>query len=207
MKTFTIVAAVAALASQASAHYIFQYLDNGGQYQNVRRNTNMNSPVTDLSSNDLRCNVGALTGGSTTTATVTAGTTHTFTLDQAVYHQGPVSFYMSKAPSGVSLSSYDGSGDWFKIKDIGPTFTSQCSATWNMAKSYTVTIPKSVPNGDYLLRVQQLGIHNPYPGGIPQFYIVSICLLLRDGCKLTKCCSPAHKSPSPAVAPVRQVRL
>lgn len=78
---------------------------------------------------------------------------------------------MSKAPSGTSLSNYDGSGDWFKIADIGPTFTGSCQATWNLAGSYSVTIPKSVPNGDYLLRVQQLAIHNPYPGGIPQFYI------------------------------------
>lgn len=86
---------------------------------------------------------------------------------------GPVSFYMSKAPAGVSLSSYDGSGDWFKIKDIGPTFPSSCSASWDLSQSYTVTIPKSLPNGNYLLRAQQLAIHNPYPGGIPQFYIVS----------------------------------
>jgi hypothetical protein len=28
-----------------------------------------------------------------------------------------------------------------------------------------------VANGDYLLRIDQLGIHNPWPGGIPQFYI------------------------------------
>lgn len=172
MKTFTITTALVAFAAQASAHYIFQYFDNGAAYQNIRKNTNMNSPVTDLSSTDLRCNVGGLTGAGTTTATVQAGSTHTFKLDTPVYHQGPVSFYMSKAPSGVDLSSYDGSGDWFKIADIGPTFTSSCSATWNLAGSYSVTIPKSVPNGNYLLRVQQLAIHNPWPAGIPQFYIV-----------------------------------
>lgn len=148
---------------------IWNKFDNGAVYQNVRKNTNMNSPVTDLSSLDLRCNVGGLTGGTTTTASVTAGSVHTFSLDQAVYHQGPVSFYMSKAPSGVSLSSYDGSGDWFKIAEIGPTFPSSCSPSWNLAASYSVTIPKSVPNGNYLLRAEQLGIHNP--AGAPQFYI------------------------------------
>lgn len=172
MKAFTLTTALVAFAAHASAHYIFEYFDNGAAYQNIRKNTNMNSPVTNLSSTDLRCNVGGLTGAGTTTATVQAGSMHIFGLDIAVYHQGPVSFYMSKAPAGVSLSSYDGSGDWFKIADIGPTFTSSCSATWDLAQSYSVTLPKSLPNGDYLLRVQQLAIHNPWPAGIPQFYIV-----------------------------------
>lgn len=41
----------------------------------------------------------------------------------------------------------------------------------NNEETYTYKIPPALPNGDYLLRVQQLGIHNPYPAGIPQFYI------------------------------------
>ena len=75
---------------------------------------------------------------------------------------------MSKAPGDAS--AYDGSGDWFKIADIGPTFSGG-TATWDLSQTYSVTIPKSLPNGNYLLRIQQLAIHNPYPGGIPQFYI------------------------------------
>lgn len=139
---------------------IFEFFDNGAAYQNVRQNTNYNSPVTDLTSNDLRCNVGGATGGSTSTISVAAGSTHTFKSDVAVYHQGPVSFYMSKAPS--SAASYDGSGNWFKIKDIGPTFDASGNAAWDLEQSYSVTIPKSLPSGDYLLRIQQLAIHNPY---------------------------------------------
>jgi hypothetical protein len=70
----------------------------------------------DLASNDLRCNVGA-SGSNTQTVSVKAGDSITFTLDTAVYHQGPISVYMSKAPG--SAASYDGSGNWFKIKDFG----------------------------------------------------------------------------------------
>lgn len=70
----------------------------------------------DLASNDLRCNVGA-SGANTQTVSVKAGDSITFTLDTAVYHQGPISVYMSKAPG--SAASYDGSGNWFKIKDFG----------------------------------------------------------------------------------------
>ena len=170
MKLLGSAALAVALASQASAHYIFDSFDHGPTYQYIRQNTNNNSPVTDLTSDDLRCNVGGETGGSTQTVTVAAGSTHTFTADIAVYHQGPVSFYMSKAPT--TAAAYDGSGNWFKIKDIGPTFPSSCSATWDLEQTYNFTIPKSTPNGDYLVRIQQLAIHNPYPAGIPQFYIV-----------------------------------
>jgi hypothetical protein len=100
---------------------------------------------------------------------VTAGSSVTFTADVAVYHQGPTSFYMAKASS--TANTFDGAGNvWFKIKDIGPTF-SNGAATWDLGLTYSVTIPASVPNGEYLLRIQQLAIHNPWPAGIPQFYI------------------------------------
>ncbi|KAJ4375122.1 hypothetical protein N0V83_002206 [Neocucurbitaria cava] len=177
--------AFAALAEVAQAHYMFQYLTangaKGSQYQNIRPVPN-NSPVTSLSSNDLRCNVNGATGGSTTTVSVAAGSTVSFTADQAVYHQGPVSFYMSKAGTA---STYDGSGDWFKIKEIGPTFTGG-QAKWDLEATYSVTVPSQIPAGDYLLRIEQLGIHNP--GSPPQFYI---------SCAQVKVTGGGSGSPSP----------
>lgn len=74
--------------------------------------------------------------------------------------------YMSKAPG--SVNDYDGSGDWFKIQDFGPSFSGG-QASWPMRSSYTYSIPKCIPNGEYLLRIQSLGIHNP--GSTPQFYV------------------------------------
>jgi hypothetical protein len=111
---------------------MFQYLTangaKGSQYQNIRPVPN-NSPVTVLSDNNLRCNVGGGSGGSTTTVAVAAGSTVSFTADQAVYHQGPVSFYMTKVASAATA---DGSSDWFKVKEIGPTFSGG-QATWDMS--------------------------------------------------------------------------
>ncbi|KAI6088328.1 glycoside hydrolase family 61 protein [Hypoxylon rubiginosum] len=168
MKNFASLAAAAALAANgASAHYIFQQLDDFAPFEYVRQNTNYNSPVTDLTSNDLRCNVGA-DGASTETTEVTAGSDFTFTLDTPVYHQGPISIYMSKAPGAAS--EYDGSGEWFKIKDFAPDFSSG-QAVWDMSGSYTSTIPTCIEDGEYLLRIQSLAIHNPWPSGIPQFYV------------------------------------
>jgi hypothetical protein len=85
--------------------------------------------VTVLSDPNLRCNVNGGSGAGTTTVSVAAGSSVSFTADQAVYHQGPVSFYMTKAAG--SASAADGSGDWFKIKEIGPTFTGG-QATWDL---------------------------------------------------------------------------
>ncbi|KAI0836222.1 glycoside hydrolase family 61 protein [Hypoxylon sp. FL0890] len=172
MKNFANVAVAAALAAKGvSAHYIFQQLSIDTTeypvFEYIRKNTNYNSPVTDLTSNDLRCNVGA-EGADTETVDVKAGESFTFTLDTPVYHQGPISIYMSKAPGAAS--DYDASGEWFKIKDFGPDFSSG-QAVWDMAGSYSYNIPTCIEDGEYLLRIQSLAIHNPWPSGIPQFYI------------------------------------
>lgn len=57
----TAAIAGAFLLEAANGHYIFERLTangaEGAVYQNIRKNTNYNSPVTDLASNDLRCNV------------------------------------------------------------------------------------------------------------------------------------------------------
>ena len=94
-----------------------------------------NSPVTELASNDLRCNVGGGSGASTTTVSVAAGSSVTFTADQAVYHQGPVAFYLTKVASAAGA---DGSSDWVKIKEIGPTF-SNGQATWDLKGMFTLS--------------------------------------------------------------------
>lgn len=171
MKVFASVALLVTLASQTSCHYIFETFTANGvknaPYTYVRKNTNYNSPVTDLTSNDLRCNVGGEAGNGTETVSVAAGSSVSFTSDVAVYHQGPISVYMAKAP-GAAVD-FDGSGSvWFKILDIGPIFP---GGTWNLLQTYTFDIPSCIPAGDYLLRIQSLAIHNPWPAGIPQFYI------------------------------------
>lgn len=173
MKTIISLAIATALAiNQVSAHYIFQQLTVGSNkydvFQYIRKNSNYNSPVVDLASNDLRCNEGA-TGSGTDTVAVNAGDSFTFTLDIALYHQGPISIYMAKAPD--TAASYDGSGaNWFKIEDFGPTFQGS-SSSWPMYQTYTSQIPACIAPGEYLLRIQSLAIHNPWPAGIPQFYI------------------------------------
>ncbi|KAL0930208.1 fungal cellulose binding domain-containing protein [Colletotrichum truncatum] len=172
MKFLTIAAALSVAVSEVSGHYIFQQLAIGSQkfgvFEHIRKNTNYNSPVTDLASKDLRCNVGGASGAQTTVTQVKPGDSFSFTLDTAVYHQGPISLFLSKAPSHVQ--DYDGAGKWAKFKDFGPTFSNN-QASWPLLQTYSHKIPSCLPNGEYLLRIQSLAIHNPWPAGVPQFYI------------------------------------
>ncbi|KAK3328756.1 glycoside hydrolase [Apodospora peruviana] len=187
---FSVITAVATCLAVVDGHYIFQQFSAGSTkfpvWKYVRRNSNpawlQNGPVTDLASKDLRCNVGGEVSNGTETVTMNAGDAFTFTLDTAVYHIGPVSLYMSKAP-GLA-KDYDGSGPWFKIFDWGPSGTS-----WPLRISYTSSIPKCIPSGEYLLRIQQLGIHNP--GAPPQFYI---------SCAQVNVVGGGNASPSPTVS-------
>jgi hypothetical protein len=102
---------------------------------------------------------------------------------------------MARAPAAAV--DFDGSGEvWFKILDMGPTFSGG-QATWPLygmlitifvnstltinTDSYSYHIPTNLPSGDYLLRFEQLGIHNPYPAGTPQFYIECAQITVTNG--------------------------
>jgi len=87
----------------------------------------------------------------------------------------------------ASAASADGSTPWFKIKDLGPTFSGG-QAKWPMSKTYSVQVPACLAAGEYLMRIQQLGIHNP--GGAPQFYI---------SCAQLKVTGGGGRTPSPTV--------
>ncbi|KAF2840989.1 lytic polysaccharide monooxygenase [Patellaria atrata CBS 101060] len=175
MKFAVSVTALAACLNTVSAHYTWTSFIAGGTktpaFQYVRKNSNMNSPVASVSSNDIRCNTGSqASAASTQTYTVAAGSTIGMALDQAVYHIGPILVYMSKAPG--SVSSYDGSGDWFKVAEVGPTFsTGAWSWKTTEVSQYTFQVPASTPPGEYLVRFEQIGIHNAQGSGGAQFYI------------------------------------
>jgi hypothetical protein len=119
MRSFATIMAAAALAQTAMAHYRFNQLIVGSEvtkeYEYVRQNSNMNSPVTDVTSKDLICNAGGLdTGAQTKTYKVAPGG---FAVDTPIQHPGPLQVYMSKADGDAS--EYDGSGAWFKVFEMG----------------------------------------------------------------------------------------
>ncbi|KAL0261156.1 hypothetical protein SLS55_004852 [Diplodia seriata] len=191
------IAAVAAMVPSISAHYCFNKLIVDGAvvdtepYQYVRQNTNSNSPVTDVSSNALRCNVGGLDSGSTTkTKEVAPGAEVGFALDSTIGHPGPLQVYMSKADT--TAASYDGSGDWFKVYEMGPGEITDEGLQWlsNGISNFTFPLPEETPAGEYLLRVEQVGLHGASEVGGAQFYI---------SCAQIKVTGSGSGSPAPTV--------
>jgi len=115
MKTLVRLAVAALAANTVAAHYKFQQFSAGSNkfpaWKYIRRNTNpewlQNGPVTDLTSKDLRCNVGAGVSNGTETITMKAGDEFTFTLDTAVYHIGPTSMLVAPRRGVVSRKHDD----------------------------------------------------------------------------------------------------
>ncbi|KAF9025810.1 glycoside hydrolase family 61 protein [Hymenopellis radicata] len=123
-----------------------------------------NSPVTDVESPDITCNVNP--SAATETVSVAAGSRIGFLLDNTLYHQGPAAIYLGTAPT--TAAAWDGSGaNWFKIAKWGATFDPFGFTDYNLSALNT-TIPASVPSGEYLLRIEQIGLHS---AGAPQWFI------------------------------------
>ncbi|KFY19539.1 hypothetical protein V493_07915 [Pseudogymnoascus sp. VKM F-4281 (FW-2241)] len=161
----------------ANAHYTFPKLIAGGvttadwQYVRMTANHFDRLPVMDVNSVDIRCNLDPSLPA-TQTMPVAAGSQVGFTASPPIFHSGPLQFYMAKVPSGQTAASWDGSGEvWFKIHALGPTIT-PLSITFPalfMERVY-VTIPKSLPSGDYLLRVEHIGLDTAmFPGA--EFFV------------------------------------
>ncbi|KIY65639.1 lytic polysaccharide monooxygenase [Cylindrobasidium torrendii FP15055 ss-10] len=160
------LAALLLAAHTVSAHYIWTTLVTGDGTTStaaVRQPIN-NSPVTDIETADATCNVTP--GDATETVEVAAGDLVGFLLDNTLYHQGPAAIYLGQAPS--TAAEWDGSGEnWFKIAEWGATFDPFAFIDYQWS-AHNTTIPSSVPDGEYLLRIEHIGLH---VSGSPQFYI------------------------------------
>ncbi|KAF1841781.1 lytic polysaccharide monooxygenase [Cucurbitaria berberidis CBS 394.84] len=175
-------------ASTASAHYTFPELIVGSQktglWSYVRKTTNYqsNGPATDVSSNAIRC-YELSPGTGSKTYTVSAGDTVGFTAAASISHPGPLQFYLAKVPAGKTADTWDGSGNvWFKIYSQGATFSSG-KMTWQSSgkQQVTVPLPKSLPSGEYLLRVEHIALHSASGANGAQFYISCAQLKVENG--------------------------
>lgn len=130
-------------------------------------------PVTDVTSRAIRCYELNPGKGADKIVNATAGQTLAFQANPDIYHPGPLSFYMAKVPEGQTAATFDGEGAvWFKIWEEHPTFAPK-SMTWSShgLKKPSVTIPKCLSDGDYLLRIEQIGLHVAQSKNGAQFYI------------------------------------
>ncbi|KAF3907509.1 Endoglucanase-4 [Arthrobotrys entomopaga] len=189
MVAFSKVAAVAALASSASAHTIFQklYVNGVDQGQGVGiRVPSTNNPVLDVSTIDIVCNTGLKSPGPSAIINTPAGATLTMEWHHggngpdpsdgddpvASSHKGPIMVYLAKVDNALTASA---SGlKWFKIYEDGLDAT---SGTWAVDKfiaadgKVNFSIPTCLAPGNYLLRGELIALHGAgnYPGA--QFYM------------------------------------
>ncbi|KAF4337144.1 endo-beta-1 4-glucanase D [Fusarium beomiforme] len=181
----TALAIVAALPS-AFAHYNFDALIVNGEvtkpYEYVRKTTNNNSPITDVTSKDIICNAGGLDKdirAATKTHKVSPGDEVGFTVASEIGHPGPLSVYLSKAPDGTAASDYLGDGDWFKVYEMtwktigadGITWANYLNGQSGGINNFTFTLPKDTPKGTYLMRAEHVGLHGAGEKNGAQFYI------------------------------------
>ncbi|CAI6279713.1 unnamed protein product [Periconia digitata] len=166
----------------AQAHYRFPKLIINGQaeaqeWTSIRQTKNYqtNSGVTSVSSPDMRCFQNRAGTG---TASVAAGSVLGFVAMSSVTHFGPVQFYMARVPDSANINSWEPAGNvWFKVGSIsavkgsGPLTSDE--KTWPAYNKDKVefTIPKNVPSGKYLVRVESIALHQAQSVGGAQMYL------------------------------------
>ncbi|KAH9231666.1 carbohydrate-binding module family 1 protein [Colletotrichum gloeosporioides 23] len=195
-----ILSLLAIAAQQAASHATFQALwvdgvDYGGQCARLPLS---NSPVTDVSSTDVRCNANS--GPVAKKCVVKAGSSVTVEMHQQPNdrsctseaiggaHYGPVMAYMTKVSDS---SSADGSTGWFKVYQDGWAAAAGSANGdgdyWGSKDMNTccgkvqVKIPLDIPAGDYLLRAEVIALHAAGSSGGAQLYMTCFQLTVTGG--------------------------
>lgn len=177
-------------------------------------------PLQNVYDNAIRCYEGS-GRPEAAIASIAAGSKLDIGVYYSITHPGPVLFYMAKVPAGKTAADWDGSGNvWFKIDEMAPS-VSASGLSWpsdgmkhsliSVANVYTedhptvlmsethplglnkltTTIPSSLPDGDYLIRVEHIALHSAGGQGGAQFYLACGQLTVTNG---------GSGSPSPLVS-------
>jgi len=132
------------------------------------------NPITSVSDPDLACNNPGTVVNPQLSASVAAGTSVTAYWNNPWPHTiGPVMVYMANC-GGDCSSANPASLNWFKINQSGLISGTVGTGQWGMGtlvadnSSWTTTLPKDLPNGNYMLRHELLAIHT---SNAPQFYM------------------------------------
>ncbi|KAJ1303725.1 hypothetical protein OPQ81_008149 [Rhizoctonia solani] len=182
-------------AASVLAHGYVQQLKIGNEYvqawnpykdpqQKVTRITRAfkdNGPIPDgeFTTSAITCNVGKTADTQNVpvnaTAIVPAGTTVQFLwTDWQSDHPGPIMTYLARCPGSCSTFKADSGNIWVKIQEDGydatktPPWASKRLPTVN--STWSATIPKTLQNGEYILRHEILGLQRATESGRAQFY-------------------------------------
>ncbi|KAK0372911.1 fungal cellulose binding domain-containing protein [Colletotrichum limetticola] len=188
MKATVVLSAVLGLVSSASAHYTFDKLlvngaQQGGDNTYIRKHQNSYMPTkfrnipsgsippTDA---DFSCNKGATAAAKV--FTVKAG--DKVGLKQAfggtgMLHPGPTQVYLSPVSNAASDK---GTGTWYKVSQSllckAGNAESLRTGAWCSYGEDNVhfTVPSTIPNGQYLVRGEHIGLHGAHNGEAEFYY-------------------------------------
>ncbi|KAH8843678.1 hypothetical protein MCOR27_001559 [Pyricularia oryzae] len=172
--------AVLLVAATAQGHYTFPRLVINGKAEaadwtatRMTKNAQSKQGIENPTVADIRCYQSRT---APEVVEVPAGATVHYVSTQQVNHPGPTQYYMAKVPAGQSAKTWDGSGAvWFKIySSETPKVDNNKQLFWPGQNEYTLvpaTIPKNIPNGEYLLRVEHIALHMASQANKAQFYL------------------------------------
>ncbi|KAK0639847.1 glycoside hydrolase family 61 protein [Cercophora newfieldiana] len=179
------VLAVAALAHGVAGHAFFQQAGKGATDYGTKctRMPPNNSPVTDVSSAAMACNVNGATGvagicdaaaGESFTVEMHSQPNDRSCTSEAIggRHFGPVMIYMAKVEDAATASP-DGLS-WFKVDEEGYDTASKKWGTDSLNANCgkrTFEVPSKIPAGDYLVRAEAIALHTASQAGGAQFYM------------------------------------
>ncbi|EGO29817.1 glycoside hydrolase family 61 protein, partial [Serpula lacrymans var. lacrymans S7.9] len=179
------LAATVCFVVSVTAHATFQDLwINGVDYSEACvRMPLSNSPVTDVSSTDLTCNVNPtpssgicpVNPGDAVTVEMHQQPGDRSCSTQAIggNHYGPINIYMAKVSDATT--AVGSSAAWFKVSEIG--LPSDDPDYWGTevlndnCGHYTFTVPQNIEPGNYLLRAEVIALHVASSEGGAQFYM------------------------------------
>lgn len=139
--------------------------------------------VTDVTSEAFRCYT-AETHATAQTINVAAGSEISIAANGNISHPGVANIYLAKAPTSTDVTYWDGSGNvWFKVYQISAVTDGGQSITFPSQglPAITFTLPKNLPSGQYLVRVEHIALHSASQPGGAQFYVSDLALSCSRG--------------------------
>ncbi|KAI0014514.1 glycoside hydrolase [Xylariomycetidae sp. FL0641] len=129
-----------------------------------------NNPVTDVTSNDIVCNVGGTDGTGVETVAAAAGDSITVQWDQSS-HPGPITHMLYGPVDSAAAATGVGAG-WVKVDELDYAdgqWANEIMSADDM--KYTFQLPANLASGEYLLRSEMLALHAAMEVDGAQFYI------------------------------------
>jgi len=140
-------------------------------YQVGLRMPPSNSPVVDVTSDDMACNVGgSKVPSGVKTIDAAEGDSIKVQWDNSG-HPGPITHFLFGPVDDASQATGIGAG-WFKIDEqnqVGGKWASEVMQAHNMTHEFK--LPTGLASGEYLLRSEMLALHSSQTKDGAQFYI------------------------------------